>query len=140
MPLVALRLVAYILHPPWAKWLQRFLFILVYSLVVVLGLRSAFAAEGAGFLLLALDGWVMILGGVVATCGALGRLYNIESIGLYLAVAGMCFVAGWAGVGGEPFAAYALFAIAALFGLRLLSLNRIAVAMRTEHHLTNGGP
>lgn len=139
MPLVALRLVAYILHPPWAKWLQRFLFVLVYSLVAMTGVRAIMIDQDAG-IWLALDGWLMILAGFVSTFGALGRLYNIESIGLYLAVAGLFGGAWWAGAGGAWYTAYVVVAVAGLFGLRLLSLNRIAVAMRTEHHLTNGGP
>lgn len=139
MVLVALRLVAYILHPPWAKWLQRVLFVLVYSLVVMTGVRAIYIPEGGG-VLLALDGWLMVLAGLVSTYGALGRLYNIESIGLYLAVAGLAGGAWWAGAIGAWYTAYVVVAVAGLFGLRLLTLNRIDAAMRAEHHLTNGGP
>jgi hypothetical protein len=138
MTLVALRLVAYIMHPPWAKWLQRFLFVLIYSLIVATGYRGIASDVGVSFL--ALDGWLLVLAGLVSTGGALGRLYNIESIGLYLAVAGLAGGAWWSAVSGAWYTAYVVVAVAGLFGLRLLSLNRIDAAMRAEHHLTNGGP
>lgn len=139
MPLTALRYVAYILHPPWAKWLQRALFVLVYSLVAATGVRGITIEENSS-LLLALDGYLLVLAALICTYGALGRLYNIESIGLYLAVAGLAGGAWWAGAIGAWYTGYVTLAVAGLFGLRLLSLNRIAVAMRAEHHLTNGGP
>lgn len=126
------------MHPPWAKWLQRLLFVLVYSLMVMTGIR-AITIDGGGVFMSA-DGWLMILSGIVSTYGALGRLYNIESIGLYLAVAGLAGGAWWTAASGAWYTAYVVVAVAGLFGLRLLSLNRISVAMKAEHYLTNGGP
>lgn len=137
MPVTALRLVAYIMHPPWAKWLQRVLLVLSYSLIVMTGLRSYNLHEGV---LLDLSGWVMVGGGLGATFGALGRLYNIESIGLWVAIAGLAGGCLWAIGDGAWYVAYAVGAISALLGLRLQTLSRIAHALKTEHRLKQGGP
>lgn len=130
MPVTALRLVAYIQHPPWAKWLQRVLLVLSYSLVVMTGLRSYNLHEGV---LLDLSGWVMIPGALLATVGALWRLYNIESIGLYIAIGGLLGGAVWAATTEAWYIAYVIGAISALFGLRLQTLGRISHALHEEH-------
>lgn len=136
MPLIALNLVAYILSPPWAKWLQRGLFVLIYSLIAATGLR-AIGLDGGVFL--SIDGWFLLGSSVVCLFGALRRLYNIESIGLYLALAGLAGGAWWTAAGGAWYTAYVVIAVAGLFGLRLLTLNRIATAIQHEHRLRVGG-
>lgn len=136
MPTSALRLVAYITSPPASKWLQRALLTVSYSLAVMTGLRSL---ELHGGVLLDLSGAVMILGALVALFGAMGRLYNIESIGLYLILAGLSGGAIWISGEGAWYTAYVIGAVASLFGLRLQTLARIGHALASQHRKMQGG-
>lgn len=127
---------AYIARPPWARWLQRILLAMSYSLVVMTGLQAV-TTHGGWFL--DSSGWVMILGGVIATGGALARLYNIESIGLYIGIAGLLGGAFWVSGTGAWYTAYVVLAVTAFIALRLLSLTRVAAVARVEHELSLGG-
>jgi hypothetical protein len=123
------RAIAYIMHPPWAKWAQRCLLVAIYAVMGLLGfamLGQPQPIEGAG--------WVVMAGALIALCGVATRLYRIEAIGLWPQITGLGLVVIWLqlpvqgrAVNGWLVAGYAL-----LLGLRLLELNLIAWRARKE--------
>lgn len=111
--------VAYILHPPWAKWAQRFLLAASYAMMAFLGWAIIAGVPG----LLGSSGWVVMAGAAVSLIGSGTRYYQIEAIGIWPQITGLVIVAlfGALGAGTVVVTAYC-----ALLGLRVLELNVVA--------------
>lgn len=123
------KFVAYIMHPPWAKWLHRFLLLGGYILMGVAGYAATqlgIPAQQAGY--------VVIAGSLLAIIGVLTRFYQIEAIAIWPQITGLLTCVIWlqippqsAVLSGWLVAAYCFF-----LGLRLLELNVIAWNARRE--------
>lgn len=108
--------VAYILHPPWAKWAQRLLLAASYGMMAFLGWLIVTGVEGP----LGVVGWTVTAGAFISLVGSGTRYYQIEAIGIWPQVTGLLIVAAFGALGAGT---VVVGAYCALLGLRLLELN-----------------
>ena len=125
--------VAYIMHPPWAKYTQRALLASSYVMMGFLGWLIVAGVEGP----IGSSGWVVVAGTVVSLLGVTTRFYQIEAIGIWPQVTGLLalIALGQLGSGSVVVGAYC-----ALLGLRLLELNVVAWNARKAMERTGGAP
>lgn len=121
---------AYMREPRWLAWLQRGLYIVLYAFVGRAGVAAIlnldFPAREAG--------WFLVASAFIALAGVSTGYYHLELIALPVMVSalGVCVV--WLVIPPQMavFAWYVVVASVAGLGLRMLSLNLLAVEARRE--------
>jgi hypothetical protein len=124
------RLVAYIMFPPWAKWVQRTLLLGAYAIMVVAGYAATTLGHPAKE-----AGYIVIAGALAAIAGVLTRYYQLEATGIWPQIGGLVIAVIWLQIPPQNaiLSGWLVFAYCLFLGLRLLELNLIAWRARREH-------
>lgn len=122
----------YIETPPWARWVQRVLYVAAYALFIVAGYAAVaslgFPAHEAGYVIMGAS--------ALAILGVLTRLYHVELIALWPLIAGLAVCVVWLVLPaqGAVLTGWLVGAYIPFLAARLLALNLIANDARAQHH------
>lgn len=124
----------YIEKPPWAKHVQRILYVARYMLTGVAGLMTIVAL---GHEPIAREGgWVLIAGSLIAIGGVVTRRYHFELIALWPVIGGLGALILWLVLNDAQVVGWLVGALIPDLAARLLALNLIANDARRTHEAT----
>lgn len=121
---------AYIVHPQWAKWLQRILYVACYLLTGVAGYAAVTTLGSPAHE----AGYAMMAGSALSLFGVVTRYYNLELLGLWPTLTGLAFCVVWLIIPPQSAVLTGWLVAAYMPGLaaRLLVLNLLASKARRE--------
>jgi hypothetical protein len=82
---------AYIKEPPWARWLQMVLYILLYVCMGVAGFAAVTQLGSPAHE----AGYAMMAGALFCLVGVTTRFYHLELVGLWPLLTGLAFCVVW---------------------------------------------